>query len=83
MKEKKRKEKKRIIKVEGKEYNIYESETIFRFTSALGLIMAEGIIFKKEIPYLKEFREKTIHTEVFIYDDKKEYFIRADSYGVN
>jgi len=46
----------------------------------MGCILAEGVIFLKDVNALKQFREKTIHTEVFIYDKNNKMFVRADKY---
>lgn len=68
------------IEIDNKKYKLFNDETVFRFTSALGCVLAEGVIFIKELKALKEFREKTQSTEVFIFNKTKNMFQRADQY---
>jgi hypothetical protein len=70
---------KRIIR--GEEVSFFEDERPFCTTSALGCTMSKGTIFVKDIPFLIDFRNKTISTEVFIWNDKLGYYQKADYYN--
>ena len=68
----------KLIEIDGVE--LWDDETIFYTTSALGCEMARGVIFIKEIPHLITFRNSTKSTEVFIYHRKFKKYYRADEY---